>query len=154
MYPSVPVLFSQDQSYEPQKVAKAVANSNLLGKRALRYIVITTVTRDDLVDHECDHFVQCVKELKKRYPNVKVECLTSDFGGNLDLVKKMAIESGLDFYSHNVETVRELQRLMRDRRASFDQSLNVLRTAKEAKFEMLEWIALHLVSTFNRSRII
>ncbi|KAL7677768.1 hypothetical protein ACOME3_004005 [Neoechinorhynchus agilis] len=131
-------------SNEPQKVAEAVANSNLFGKRALRYIVITTVTRDDLVDHGCDHFVQCVKELKKRCPNVKVECLTSDFGGNLDLVRKMAIESGLDVYSHNVETVRELQRLMRDRRASFDQSLNVLRTAKEAKSDLLTKSSLML----------
>uniref|UniRef100_A0A4W6BVP9 lipoyl synthase n=1 Tax=Lates calcarifer TaxID=8187 RepID=A0A4W6BVP9_LATCA len=66
----------------------------------------------------------------ERKPQILVECLTPDFRGDLAAVEKIAL-SGLDVYAHNVETVRELQRHVRDPRANFDQSLSVLKHAKK-----------------------
>uniref|UniRef100_A0A3B3RLW3 lipoyl synthase n=1 Tax=Paramormyrops kingsleyae TaxID=1676925 RepID=A0A3B3RLW3_9TELE len=68
----------------------------------------------------------------ERNPKILVECLTPDFRGDLASVARIAL-SGLDVYAHNVETVRELQRHVRDPRANFDQSLSVLRHAKAVK---------------------
>uniref|UniRef100_A0A3P9NNI3 lipoyl synthase n=1 Tax=Poecilia reticulata TaxID=8081 RepID=A0A3P9NNI3_POERE len=68
----------------------------------------------------------------ERNPHILVECLTPDFRGDLSAVEKIAL-SGLDVYAHNVETVRELQRYVRDPRANFDQSLTVLKHAKQVK---------------------
>ncbi|XP_073898536.1 lipoyl synthase, mitochondrial isoform X3 [Castor canadensis] len=65
-------------------------------------------------------------------PKILVECLTPDFRGDLKAVEKVAL-SGLDVYAHNVETVPELQRKVRDPRANFDQSLSVLKHAKEVQ---------------------
>lgn len=65
-----------------------------------------------------------------RSPHIIVECLTGDFYGNLDSVKMLA-KSGLHVYAHNMETVESLTPHVRDRRATFQQSLSVLRTAKE-----------------------
>uniref|UniRef100_A0A8C8LMA0 lipoyl synthase n=1 Tax=Oncorhynchus tshawytscha TaxID=74940 RepID=A0A8C8LMA0_ONCTS len=67
---------------------------------------------------------------------IMVECLTPDFRGDLAAVEKIA-QSGLDVYAHNVETVRELQRHVRDPRANIDQSLNVLRHAKAVRPDIL-----------------
>uniref|UniRef100_A0A3B4WDT0 lipoyl synthase n=1 Tax=Seriola lalandi dorsalis TaxID=1841481 RepID=A0A3B4WDT0_SERLL len=68
----------------------------------------------------------------ERNSQILVECLTPDFRGDLTAVEKIAL-SGLDVYAHNVETVRELQRHVRDPRANFDQSLSVLKHAKKVK---------------------
>ena len=69
--------------------------------------------------------------IKQKRPDLLVECLVSDFAGDLRSVDILA-NSGLDVYAHNLETVRRLQRHVRDHRASYDQSLAVLRYAKEA----------------------
>ena len=66
------------------------------------------------------------------YPHIFVECLTGDFQGDLDCVQRVAT-SGLDVYAHNVETVESLTPFVRDRRATFQQSLRVLKHAKESK---------------------
>ncbi|XP_058240922.1 lipoyl synthase, mitochondrial isoform X1 [Hemibagrus wyckioides] len=108
---------------EPYNTAKAIA------AWGLDYVVLTSVDRDDLADGGAEHFAQTVSHLKERNPNILVECLTPDFRGDLLAVEKVAL-SGLDVYAHNVETVRELQRYVRDPRANFDQSLAVLRHVK------------------------
>ncbi|XP_028305114.1 lipoyl synthase, mitochondrial [Gouania willdenowi] len=115
---------------EPYNTAKAIA------AWGLDYVVLTSVDRDDIVDGGADHFAKTVSNLKERNHEILVECLTPDFRGDLSAVEKIAL-SGLDVYAHNVETVRELQRYVRDPRANFDQSLSVLRHAKKVNPTLL-----------------
>uniref|UniRef100_A0A0G4FFX4 Lipoyl synthase, mitochondrial n=1 Tax=Chromera velia CCMP2878 TaxID=1169474 RepID=A0A0G4FFX4_9ALVE len=95
------------------------------------YIVMTSVDRDDMEDGGADHFAKTVEYLKAIKPEVLVECLVSDFQGNKPAVSRLS-RSGLDVYAHNVETVERLQRHVRDRRANYKQSMDVLAYAKEA----------------------
>lgn len=115
---------------EPYNTAKAIV------AWGLDYVVLTSVDRDDLADGGAEHFANTVSQLKERNSQILVECLTPDFRGDLAAVEKIA-SSGLDVYAHNVETVRELQRHVRDPRANFDQSVSVLRHAKKVKPSVL-----------------
>lgn len=115
---------------EPENVSKAIS---LWG---LDYVVLTTVDRDDLPDGGANHFAATVKYLKKFSPNLMVECLTGDFGGQLEMVKIMA-ESGLDVFAHNIETTEKFTPFVRDMRAGYRQSLNVLEAAKKYGAEHL-----------------
>uniref|UniRef100_A0A1L8EB96 Lipoyl synthase, mitochondrial n=1 Tax=Haematobia irritans TaxID=7368 RepID=A0A1L8EB96_HAEIR len=108
---------------EPQNVAKAVASWGL------DYIVLTSVDRDDLPDGGSNHIAATVKEIKERNPNIFVECLVPDFRGDVECVKTIA-HSGLDVYAHNIETVEKLTPFVRDRRANYRQTLEVLKQAK------------------------
>ncbi|KAM3864865.1 lipoyl synthase, mitochondrial [Diretmus argenteus] len=115
---------------EPYNTAKAIA------AWGLDYVVLTSVDRDDIADGGAKHIAKTVSNLKERKPQLLVECLTPDFRGDLAAVEEIA-RSGLDVYAHNVETVRELQRHVRDPRANFDQSLSVLKHAKKIKPTLL-----------------
>ncbi|CAL8333925.1 unnamed protein product [Lota lota] len=115
---------------EPYNTAKAIA------AWGLDYVVLTSVDRDDIADGGSAHIAKTVANLKQRNPRIMVECLTPDFRGDLAAVEKIAL-SGLDVYAHNVETVRELQRHVRDPRANIDQSLSVLRHAKKVNPHIL-----------------
>ena len=72
------------------------------------YIVLTSVDRDDIPDGGSDHFARTVKRLKQLKPEIRCECLTPDFRGDLEAVRHLA-RSGLDVYAHNLETVERLQ---------------------------------------------
>lgn len=109
---------------EPENTARAVADWGV------GYVVLTSVDRDDLPDGGSGHFTATVQHLKAYKPDLLVECLTPDFSGNLDLVRQLA-RSGLDVYAHNMETVERLHRRVRDPRAEYVQSLEVLKAAKE-----------------------
>lgn len=109
---------------EPENTAKAIADWSV------GYIVITSVDRDDMEDGGADHYARTVKEIKRLRPSMLVECLTPDFQGDLDAVRHLA-GSGLDVFAHNIETVERLQKRVRDPRAGYEQSLSVLRAAKE-----------------------
>lgn len=109
---------------EPMNTATAIS------KWGVNYIVLTSVDRDDLLDGGSLHFTKTVQYTKQLNPDILLECLVSDFQGNLDCVKTLAM-SGLDVYAHNIETVRRLQRHVRDKRAGYDQSLAVLKYAKQ-----------------------
>lgn len=109
---------------EPLNTAQAVASWNL------GYVVLTSVDRDDLPDGGADHFARTVQSLKQLKPKILVECLTPDFRGDMAAVQHLA-SSGLDVFAHNVETVERLQRRVRDPRASYLQTLGVLREAKQ-----------------------
>jgi len=74
--------------------------------------------------------------LFQRSPQILVECLTGDFRGELDCVANVAL-SGLDVYAHNIETVEALTPFVRDRRASFRQSLKVLEHAKKVEPDLI-----------------
>ncbi|KAM6939634.1 lipoyl synthase, mitochondrial [Xenentodon cancila] len=115
---------------EPYNTAKAIT------AWGLDYVVLTSVDRDDIPDGGAAHFAMTVSNLKERNSQILIECLTPDFRGDLAAVEKIAL-SGLDVYAHNVETVRELQRYVRDPRANFDQSLSVLKHAKKVKPSVL-----------------
>jgi len=122
---------------EPNKVATAVT------KWGLDYVVLTSVDRDDLDDQGSEHFAEVVRRLKQlnkndavvesedgnKRKNLIVEALTPDFRGELPLITNVAT-SGLDVYAHNVETVERLTPRVRDRRAGYIQSLNVLAHVK------------------------
>ncbi|GMI19979.1 hypothetical protein TeGR_g3766, partial [Tetraparma gracilis] len=94
-----------------------------------RYVVLTSVDRDDLPDQGSGHFRRVVEAIKRKKPSMLVEALTPDFQGDLDLVANVAL-SGLDVYAHNIETVRRTTPRVRDRRAGYDQTLSVLRHVK------------------------
>ncbi|RVX16210.1 Lipoyl synthase, chloroplastic [Vitis vinifera] len=95
---------------EPENTAKAIASWGV------DYIVLTSVDRDDLPDGGSGHFARTVKAMKKFKPEIMVECLTSDFRGDLSAVETL-VHSGLDVFAHNIETVKRLQRIVRDPRA-------------------------------------
>ena len=86
-------------------------------------------------DVGANHFARTVQLLKQRSPNLLVECLTPDFRGDQSLVSIVA-NSGLDVFAHNIETVERLQRKVRDYRAGYRQSLDVLQGAKDAFTKM------------------
>lgn len=115
---------------EPENTAKAIASWGV------GYIVLTSVDRDDIPDGGSGHFARTVSTLKELKPEILVECLTSDFRGDLDAVATV-VKSGLDVFAHNVETVKRLQRIVRDPRAGYDQSLLVLKHAKASKGGMV-----------------
>ena len=110
--------------FEPVKVAEAIAE---LG---LRYVVITSVDRDDIPDGGSGHFASTVKAIKQRDPDVITEILIPDFQGNLADVNKV-IEAGPEVIAHNIETTETLSPKVRDPRATYDQSLRVLKYIKE-----------------------
>ena len=109
---------------EPENTAKAIA------EWGIDYVVLTSVDRDDMPDGGSEHFARTVRTLKQLAPQILVECLTPDFRGDLAAVENVA-RSGLEVYAHNIETVERMQRLVRDSRAGYQQSLDVLTTAKK-----------------------
>lgn len=111
---------------EPTKVATAIS------KWGLDYVVLTSVDRDDLEDQGSDHFRQVIQQLKLKKPELLVEALTPDFQGQTKLIETVAT-SGLDVYAHNMETVERLTPMVRDRRAKYRQSLDVLSFVKSLK---------------------
>ena len=104
---------------EPAHAAQAVA------KMALKYVVLTSVDRDDLPDGGAAHYAACVRAIKARCPATRVEALTPDFQGDLDAVATV-VRSGVDVFAQNLETVRRLTHPVRDPRAGYQQTLDVL----------------------------
>ena len=109
---------------EPQKVAYAVSQMDL------DYIVLTSVDRDDLQDEGSGHFAETVRVLKQLSPGLIVEVLTPDFKGNMEFVAKI-VDAGPEVYAHNIETVERLTPKVRDPRAGYQQSLDVLEYVKK-----------------------
>ncbi|RKO95527.1 Lipoyl synthase, partial [Caulochytrium protostelioides] len=109
---------------EPEHTAEAIS------RWGLDYIVMTSVDRDGVADGGAAHFAETVERTKAKNKHILIECLTGDFRGDLDAVRRVAL-SGLDVYAHNIETTRGLTPFVRDRRATYDQSLAVLAHAKQ-----------------------
>jgi lipoic acid synthetase len=109
---------------EPEHVARA------LSRMPLKYVVMTMVDRDDLLDGGAEHVARTVRRLKELRPDMRVETLLGDFGGHLGAVDT-TVDAEPDVWAHNIEVVRRLQRTIRDVRCSYQQSLAVLRRAKE-----------------------
>jgi lipoic acid synthetase len=99
----------------------------------LSHVVITVVNRDDLADGGASHYRRCVEAVHDRLPNVSVELLCSDLGGDDAALRQLLDGIPLAVFAHNVECVPRLDPLVRDPRASFAQSLQVLRRARELR---------------------
>jgi lipoyl synthase len=112
---------SKPDPEEPANIAEAAKAMKL------RYVVVTSVTRDDLPDGGAAHFAQTIREIKKTIPSAKVEVLTPDFGGITESLK-LVTDAGPDVFNHNIETVERLSREIRSG-ADFRRSLRVLETA-------------------------
>jgi lipoic acid synthetase len=109
---------------EPHELAAAVA------RMGLEHVVITVVNRDDLPDGGADHYKRCVEAVHDRLPHITIELLSSDLGGDATALRHLLDDIPLAVFAHNVECVPRLDHLVRDPRASFAQSLQVLRRAK------------------------
>lgn len=108
---------------EPQKIADAVL------KLSLKYVVITSVTRDDLPDGGAEHFASVIKQIKKADSKVRTEVLTPDFKGNKNSIDTV-IQAKPDVFNHNIETVPSLYRKARPQ-AEYSRSLEFLQYIKE-----------------------
>lgn len=122
---------------EPENAAESVRLMDL------KYIVLTSVDRDDLDDGGAAHYAACVKAIKKVNPKTAVEALTPDFQGRLGDVE-IVVDSGLEVFAQNVETVRRLTHPVRDPRASYEQTLSVLEHAKRHRPGVLTKTSLML----------
>lgn len=109
---------------EPFRLAKAIEEVGM------KYVVLTSVTRDDLPDQGAIHYAKCITKIKEQNPHVIVEALIPDFQGQRELIKKV-VDANPEVIGHNVETVKRLQDPVRDPRAKYEQSLKVLNTVKE-----------------------
>jgi lipoyl synthase len=122
---------------EPANVARSVSLMKL------KYVVLTSVDRDDLADGGAAHYAACVRSIKEMNPGTAVEALTPDFQGVLADVETV-IDSGVDVFAQNVETVRRLTHPVRDPRAGYEQTISVLAHAKRYKSGVLTKTSLML----------
>ena len=122
---------------EPEQTAKSV---KLMG---LKYLVLTSVNRDDLDDGGAGHYAACIKRVIEMNPDCAVEALTPDFEGVLADVEAV-VDSGVVVFAQNIETVRRLTHPVRDPRASYQQTLDVLAHAKDYRPEVLTKTSLML----------
>jgi lipoic acid synthetase len=122
---------------EPENVARSV---ELMG---LKYVVLTSVNRDDLADGGAAHYAAAIRAIKRRNPGTAVEALTPDFEGVLEDVRTV-VDSGLDVFAQNVETVQRLTHPVRDPRAGYRQTLDVLEHAKAHRPAVLTKTSLML----------
>lgn len=122
---------------EPAKTAQTV---HAMG---LAYVVLTSVDRDDLADGGAQHYAQTIQQIKHLCPSTKVEALTSDFQGNFTAVHTV-LDSGVDVFAQNIETVKRLTHPIRDPRASYEQTLAVLHYAKKARPDVITKTSLML----------
>jgi lipoic acid synthetase len=122
---------------EPENVARSVSLMKL------KYVVLTSVDRDDLADGGAAHYAACVSAIKRANPGTAVEALTPDFQGVLADVTTV-LDSGVDVFAQNVETVHRLTRPVRDPRAGYEQTLRVLEHAKRHRPEVLTKTSLML----------
>jgi lipoic acid synthetase len=122
---------------EPANAAESV---RLMG---LKYIVFTSVDRDDLDDGGAHHYAECVKAVRRKNPNTNVEVLTPDFSGNLSALEEV-LDSGIVVFAQNIETVKRLTHPVRDPRASYETTMNVLAYAKKYRPDVLTKTSLML----------
>jgi len=114
---------------EPRHVAE------MAKRMELRYVVITSVNRDELPDGGSMHFAETVKEVRRLLPKARVEVLTPDFLGDEESIARV-LDAGPDVFNHNMETVSRLYRRVRPQ-AIYERSLRVLAFAKRHRPEVL-----------------
>ena len=122
---------------EPEHAARTVELMKL------RYVVLTSVNRDDLPDGGAAHYAACIRAIKARTPATAIEALTPDFAGVRADVERV-VGAGLEVFAQNVETVRRLTHPVRDPRAGYAQTLDVLAHAKRYRPKVLTKTSLML----------
>ena len=122
---------------EPENTADAVKHMQL------KYVVLTSVNRDDLEDGGAEHYARTVKAIKEKNPNTAVEALTPDFKGIYSSIQTI-VNSGLEVFAQNLETVERLTHHVRDIRAGYQQTLNVLTESKKINSNVLTKTSLIL----------
>ncbi len=130
---------------EPERLAQAVS------RLRLNYVVVTSVTRDDLPDGGAAHFARCVEEAKKA--KAIVEVLIPDFSGRIESLR-LVVDAGPHVLGHNIETVRELTGKVRDPRAGYETSLSVLRMSKRLNPEIKTKSSLMLGLGESREQVV
>ena len=116
---------------EPDNLAEAVDLMNIT------HAVITCVNRDELSDGGASHYRACLEAVHARRPDIGLEFLSSDLDGNLEALEVLLNRLELRVFAHNVECVPRLDSVVRDHRASFEQSLKILREAKRLRPDIL-----------------
>jgi lipoyl synthase len=122
---------------EPRRVAEAVIRTGL------EYVVITSVTRDDLLDGGASHFANTISAIREKSPGCLVELLIPDLRGDMKALQTI-LQATPDVLGHNIEVVRRLQPKARDRMASYDRSMALLHAAKMVRPEVLTKSSLML----------
>jgi lipoyl synthase len=122
----------QDMRLDPEEPANV---ARMAAEMKLRYVVITSVNRDDLADGGSHHFAETVRAVRRALPDARIEVLTPDFCGDLDAVARV-LDAGPHVFNHNVETVERLYRRVRPQ-AKYDQSLGVLAFARRYRANVL-----------------
>ena len=122
---------------EPDNAARTVELMKL------RYVVLTSVDRDDLPDGGAGHYAACIRAIKRRNPETAIEALAPDFQGVLADVETV-VDAGLEVFAQNIETVRRLTHPVRDPRAGYERTLEVLRHAKHHRRTVLTKSSLML----------
>jgi lipoic acid synthetase len=115
---------------EPSHLAQAIAEMRL------KYVVITSVDRDDLRDGGAQHFAECIREAREHSPNLQVEILTPDFRGRMDVALDILEQEAPDVFNHNLETVPRLYRQSRPG-ANYKWSLKLLKEYKARRPDVL-----------------
>lgn len=115
---------------EPDSLAEAVA------AMGLKYVVVTSVDRDDLRDGGADHFAQCIRKIREQSPAIQVEILTPDFRGRMDIALDLLSQTPPDVFNHNLETVPRLYRQSRPG-ANYQWSLDLLAEFKKRRPDVL-----------------
>lgn len=122
---------------EPKNAAESVSATGL------KYIVLTSVDRDDLEDGGAQHYANCVIEIIKASPTINVEVLTPDFKGNLKHLE-VVLDSGIKVFAQNLETVKRLTHPVRDPRASYETTMSLLAHSKKYRPDILTKTSLML----------
>ena len=133
--------------YEPINTALAVKKMNL------KYVVLTSVNRDDLDDGGANHYADTVQLIKEHNPHTSVEALTPDFKGLRSSIETL-VNCGIQVFAQNIETVKRLTHPVRDIRAGYQQTLDVLATSKAINSEVLTKSSIILGLGETRDEII
>jgi lipoic acid synthetase len=118
---------------DPDEVANSARTVQIMN---LKYVVLTSVDRDDLPDGGARHYADCIRAIKAACPQTAVEALTPDFSGREPDIATV-VDSGLDVFAQNLETVERLTHRVRDARAGYRQTLDVLAYAKRYRPSVL-----------------
>jgi lipoic acid synthetase len=125
---------------DPDEIENSARTAKIMD---LAYVVLTSVDRDDLPDGGAAHYAACIRAIKARCPATKVEALTPDFSGREQDIATV-VNSGVDVFAQNLETVERLTHVVRDPRAGYRQTLDVLAAAKRIRPDVLTKTSLML----------
>ena len=125
---------------DPDEPVNAAESVRLMG---LRYLVLTSVDRDDIADGGAAHYAACIEKIRQVNAGTRIEALTPDFCGRIDAVHTV-VDTPLEVFAHNMETVESLTARVRDARADYRQSLRVLEAAKRRRSDVLTKTSLML----------